>query len=164
EFQRIHVEQDHEQQHHVEHNTISILQPIAAREPVMRKPDQDQLREADREGKESPHRCHELRVAAGNFEGNDEQRDREPEDDVAEGFQASDLPGPPAEILFRRKQGMSHRTEWDKVPAPSCELYRLAQKNSPMSLAPAACPGHDEIPKVLQTSASASWCWWNVVD
>ncbi len=54
----------------------------------MLPPDVDQTKKRDREGEEAPHHLDQLRVALRRLERDDQQRDGEAEDHVAEGLEA----------------------------------------------------------------------------
>jgi len=88
ELQRIDVEQHEKQKDRVQRDGDLVRHRIAAEERVVHVPDPGQHREADRERDEPAHLGHQLRERLRHFEGDDDERQREAEHDVAEGLDA----------------------------------------------------------------------------
>ena len=65
-------------------------------------PDQNELREASGEGKESPHDVHQFLEAARDFQRDYEQGNSKTKHNITERFQTSNFASPPMEVFFWR--------------------------------------------------------------
>src|SRR5512146_1947990 len=100
EFQWIDIEQDEEQQHHIQKYGVGIFQPVTARKHVVGSPDHYQLREADGKGKEAPKTFDQGRVTMRNFQGYNKQSQGKSKNHVAKRFEPRDFAGSPPEVFF----------------------------------------------------------------
>ena len=99
------------------------MQAIATEEDVLGVPDLEQEAKADGEGEGAVHFLPEFGKCLGNFEGNNQQGDREGEDRVAEGLDAADFVTSPRNAVVsagrfgHRKQSTNSNTITDRTVA-----------------------------------------------
>src|SRR5882672_1580054 len=74
EFQRIHVKKYNEQQHRIQHDRRPVMHRIATEKQIMRMPEHQEKREAQRERNKSPYRHTKLAERFWSLQGNHKKR------------------------------------------------------------------------------------------
>ena len=90
-LQRIGIEEHDEQQDEIQRRGDGVVQAVTAEEIVMLPPDLREERETNGEGNEAAHVGQQFRESVRHFKRDDQQRQREAEDYVAEGLDTRDL-------------------------------------------------------------------------
>src|SRR5580692_330544 len=98
-LQRIDIEEHDKDQHRIQQHRPGIIQRIPPEKDMLLIPDQHQQREADRKGKEPPHRDQQLVKALRNLQRNDQQRHRKRKNGVTEGLDPLHLMPPKPESM-----------------------------------------------------------------